>query len=656
MPDTKPSLNVKLFGTEAAGPQPRTLTAGNLTAQLDNGAIRRILYHGAEVLRGIAYLPRDKNWGTYAPAITDLVIDQQSDRFRVSYAATFADHEQSLRAEAVIEGRSDGTLSFSVTAVPGANFITNRTGFVVLHPLHGVVGAPVEVVHVDGSTEQRAFPELISPGQPIIDIRSLAHQVMPGVRATVLMQGDKFEMEDHRNWMDASYKTYVRSLLDPWPYSLPAGSAFIQSVSLSLDGAPSSRPGKRLDSAIAVTVGGDAGRMPALGSAVSMDDAKSSLASVGLIASAKPSCLICQIDGRRDGQVEAAATYREIAAQTGIPVTLEIILPAQESADAEMARIAEIAQSCGLQPSTVVVTQAHDLKSFQPGASRPWGPSYPEMAAAARRAFPGTLIGGGMLSFFTELNRKRPPTDLFDFITHSTCPIVHAADDLSVMETLEALPWIIRSTRAMIGTAPYHLGPSGIACRDNPYGSTTFANPANGRLCLTDNDPRQRGLFAAAWNLGLISAEAYGGIDAVALGSATGPRGMIRQSADDPQPGFDGGKAAVFPLYHVFAGLSPMRGFPLLAAEIGSPPDIAALALRSGPETVLWLANLADRTQAVRVNGLSGPDRLTLIDDESFGSAQKPDFLSVAERPSKGLAELILPPYAVARIVSSGQT
>ena len=43
---------------------------------------------------------------------------------------------------------------------------------------------------------------------------------------TVLMQGNKFEMEDHRNWMDASYKTYVCSLLDPWPYTLEKGKNF----------------------------------------------------------------------------------------------------------------------------------------------------------------------------------------------------------------------------------------------------------------------------------------------------------------------------------------------------------------------------------------------------------------------------------------------
>ena len=116
-----------------------------------------------------------------------------------------------------------------------------------------------------------------------------------------------------------------------------------------------------------------------------------------------------------------------------------------------------------------------------------------------------------MLSTFTELNRKRPKAALFDFITHTTCSIVHASDDRSVMETLETLPAIIASTRAMIGEKPYRIGPSAIAARMNPYGNAVLDNPSNRRVCLTNYDPRQRGLFNAAWTLGYIAACAYGG-------------------------------------------------------------------------------------------------------------------------------------------------
>src|SRR3546814_12313933 len=83
---------------------------------------------------------------------------------------------------------------------------------------------------------------------------------------------------------------------------------------------------------------------------------------------------------------------------------------------------------------------------------------------------------------------------LLDYVTHTTCSAVHAPDDRSVMETLESLQYVIRSTRGFIGDAPYRVGPSAIGCRDNPYGQATSPNPDNGRVCLSRSDPRQRGL------------------------------------------------------------------------------------------------------------------------------------------------------------------
>ncbi|RPH73442.1 MAG: hypothetical protein EHM88_24080, partial [Candidatus Rokuibacteriota bacterium] len=50
--------------------------------------------------------------------------------------------------------------------------------------------------------------------------------------------------------------------------------------------------------------------------------------------------------------------------------------------------------------------------STLPGSKFPPAPGWAEINAAARKAFPGVPVGGGMFSYFTELNRKRPPADL----------------------------------------------------------------------------------------------------------------------------------------------------------------------------------------------------------------------------------------------------
>lgn len=209
----------------------------------------------------------------------------------------------------------------------------------------------------------------------------------------------------------------------------------------------------KASSAITVAIGAVKGRIPAIGVGVPMLQAVPSLKVVDEIITVQPVHLVCQLDGRNNRLEEAATAFRQLQEKTGKPVTLEIILPAN-------------------------------------------APASEEVAAAVRQQFSGVPLGGGMLSYFTELNRKPAPKGLFDFITHSVCPIVHAADDISVMETLEAMPSIIASTRRMIGKSPYHLGPSSIACSDNPYGAAVATNPGEGRVCLSDNDPRQSGRAA----------------------------------------------------------------------------------------------------------------------------------------------------------------
>ncbi len=640
MAKTSISRTTKLFGTDVPDGKKKALLAGPITAVLDNGSLRYIRAYGTEVLRGISFLVRDKNWGTTTAVIENLKVKQGKDGFKVSYTATCRDATQAFHYEAEIEASAEGVVRFTVKGTPLTDVITNRTGFVVLHPLVGVVGAPLEIVHTNGKTERTRFPKHISPGQPVFEIRSLKHAVVPGMTAMVLMEGNKFEMEDHRNWMDASYKTYVCSLLDPWPYTLKAGESFEQSITVTIEGKPKAKTPKSTN-AITVNVGNSKGRMPSVGVGVAMGQAEASLEAAHFVAAAGPAHLVCQIDGRNTGVEKTAAAYQQLKMKTGIPVTLEIVLPAKTSAMEETAAIAGAVRAAGLKPDSVVVTQMHDLKSFQPNSPRPWGPSYEEMAAAARHHFPGVSLGGGMLSYFTELNRKPAPKGAFDFITHSVCPIVHTADDISVIETLEAMPSIIASTRNIIGKTPYHLGPSSIACRDNPYGAAVAANPGNGRVCLSDNDPRQRGLFAAAWNLGLVAAAARGGIDVMALGAVTGPQGIIE------------GEGLV-PAYHVIAGLSGSARAKRLDAVSTVASKVETLAYQTKVGRYLWLANLSGDEQMVRISGFSGSAVMHVIDEGNFAKlSRNADYLKSGGVALKRVGNILLSPYAVARIVAA---
>jgi hypothetical protein len=646
-----PSRAVRLCGTEATDPPPRRLTAGRLIAELENGQLRYVSFAGVEVLRGIAFLVRDENWGTYAPQIDDLRIEENAESFTAVYRAICSDSRQRLVYEARISGSSDGSLTFEAVATPETEFVTNRAGFIVLHPA-SLAGRELKVSHVDGRETEARFPEQISPSQPVFDIRALTHEVAPGLWATCRMEGDAFEMEDQRNWTDASYKTYVRPLARPWPYTLARVSRHEQSVRLSLAGRVEHSSNKK-HREVTISLGRDlATAMPDLGVALPPEEAEAAMGAAASLRVLNPRFLIGAVDARDGRGLAELEAYRQLAETVSAGLVMEIVVPDETSAAASLAPIASAMTRARLKLDAVVVSSAADLKSWQPHATRPEKPSVEEICEAARAAFPGVKLGGGMLSTFTELNRKRPKAELFDYVTHTTCSIVHAADDRSVMETLETLPSIIGSTRAMIGRAPYRVGPSAIAARNNPNGKGLAENSANDRVCLTDRDPRQRGLFNAAWTLGYVAACAYGGVEAVAMGAAAGPLGFVHRRGSHQTPYFDSIEGpAVYPAFHNMAGLARGRGRPLVEARVASGGSTAALAWREGERIVLWLANLTAETLNLRAERLRNKEpRLSVVDAAVFEqAARKADALDALARPMDG-AETTLDAYAAARI------
>ena len=157
----EPPRAVKLCGTEEINSPSRKLIAGPLTAELENGQLRYVAFNGVEALRGIAFLVRDQNWGTYTPRIGTLSVTEGAGNFTVEYKALCADDNQRLEYEARISGSSDGVLVFNAVATPQTDFVTNRAGFVVLHPAR-LAGQKLKVTHVDGREEETRFPEALA--------------------------------------------------------------------------------------------------------------------------------------------------------------------------------------------------------------------------------------------------------------------------------------------------------------------------------------------------------------------------------------------------------------------------------------------------------------------------------------------------------------
>ncbi len=661
MPDL-PSRGIRLFGTDEPVTPTRVLRAGPLSAELDAGNLRYIRLGGTEVLRAISFIVRDRNWGTYSPLIDSLEIEEHTDSFRIAYQATCKDDTQELRYTTQITGHADGALRFDSVATGVTDFLTNRTGFVVLHGVEGVSGRPAEVLHVDGSVERASFPDLIDPVQPFKDIRALTHEPLPGLRVICKMEGDAFEMEDQRNWSDASYKTYVRPLAAPWPYTIAAGESVSQSVSLAIDG-PLPAPATAASRAMTVTVGAPAGPMPQIGLALAPEHAAATRQAAALIKRAGPQLLVCHFDPRDGHGAEEMAAFRSIGEALGAALVLEAIVPCQERRDgesvpsasdtimrADLAAIAAAAKDSGTRFAAVTVSPACDLKCTLPGTTWPDAPLLAEIYAATRDAFPDVPIGGGMFSYFTELNRKRPPAEALDFVTHTTSALVHAADDVSVTESLESLPYIIKTVRSFIGDTPYRVGPSGIGMRQNPYGASYLDNPHNGRVAMAKMDPRQRGLLGAAWTLGYIAHMARGGVDAVTAAATVGEFGIAFVKMDYAQPWFDE-SGGVYPVYHVIAGMARLAGCQSCQTVSSASRDVQAVACVRDGGTELWLANLTGEPRDVAISGPSGRPVLYLMDEETFvACAAEPDGLARSAREFEP-GSLSLNAYAVARVI-----
>src|SRR5258706_14843647 len=131
----KVSRAVVLCGTAEVDPASRVLRAGPLSVEFENGAIRYVRLGGVEMIRAIAFLVRDENWGTFTPKIENLKIEERADAFFVNYRATCEDQKRHLVYDATIAGRNDGTFLFEAIADPQTDVLTNRAGFIVLHPV-----------------------------------------------------------------------------------------------------------------------------------------------------------------------------------------------------------------------------------------------------------------------------------------------------------------------------------------------------------------------------------------------------------------------------------------------------------------------------------------------------------------------------------------
>jgi D-apionolactonase len=599
---------MRLYGTAQTLARPLQLMAGPMRCAFEGGAIRTLMWHDVEILRGVSYLLRDRDWGTAPSTIECCEVEQGADSFRLNFTLRMVLPEGALLAKATVQGCANGNFSFHVNAHSENLLSTNRCGFVVLHPA-SAAGVPLQIEHTDATVEESFFPKHISPGQVAFNIRRLRHSPVVGLDVDCVLQADlphdpkgTFEMEDQRNWSDASFKTYVASLLDPWPYVLQAGTSYAQSVNIGVNDcreAQSVSVNTLVHDGV-ITLGAATGKvMPPiglgvpLGLATLLDDERQ------CVLALKPPYLVAEIDEADDaGLASQLAAILALSKACGARVQLDVICAEAQTPEATAQRVAQACLQVGLAPDAIRACPAAYLQSYQPSGPWPQCASLEDHARAFSRSFPAARIGGGMLTYFTELNRKRQSADSLAFVGHTTCPLVHAADDASVMQTHEALASIVDSVRNIWPSLAYRLGPVTLGMQRNPYGSSVAANPERVRMAMAQDDPRHHAAFGAAWIAGYAAAVIDQGLELLSFNHSHGISGpLTRRALGAQQP------ALCIPSWRVQAVLSGAAGCALQQL-VGLPKGIAGIAWRGADgKCHMLLANLEAQALVLPLTG-----------------------------------------------------
>ena len=560
-----------LFGTTEPPAASELVAAGALDLLIEAGAPRRMRFAGTEFLRRIDHPLRNADWGTLPLVETDATLTRSADGFDYSRGFATAAGEVSGTFRLTGTTEADGarlTATFEATAQTALD--VNRIGFTLLHPIAGLGGAPLTVTHPDGTSTDTRFPEHIAPAQPARDIAGLSHAIGP-LAVTIRMEGEVFEMEDQRNWTDASFKTYCRPLSLPRPFRLEAGDTVHQRITIEVR--------RRPEMAASAT------RQPPPTEAI-----------LPAICLAHEPALTGPDVPAPVRALPVAALQLRLAAEDPLPppatlpdapVALEILLAPGADPAASFARLAAACADAGLHPARVTALPAPYLASHQPDGPWPDGPTPADLIAPLRAAFPGLPVGSGALTNFTEFNRCRPDPAAIDFATFGTTAIVHAADDRSVLETLEALPDVFASARAIAGTRPLHLGLVTIGTRSNPYGAAVAANPARRRVEMALDDPRHTALFGAAWAIAATAEAATSGIASLALAMTSGPLGLTTGPESAPR---------VTPLFHVVRALAALGG---ATAQIDRSPEGLVTLLTDRRSGLIGLAAHLGDTPAI---------------------------------------------------------
>ena len=581
-----------------------TLHAGRLRMDFVSGRVINISLNGQNVVDEIYFALRDCNWGTIPYLVENLVVKQEEDEFSVTFNAVHNQNGMYFTWQGHISGTADDKVTYSFDGIARSDFMRNRIGFCVLHPAV-CAGVKCDIEHASGQIEEGCFPVCISPHQPYKDITSITHYPREGVTVCTEFEGDVFEMEDQRNWTDASFKTYCTPLELPFPASVKSGDRFCQSITVSvkseMDFTRSMQP--EIEQLSPVQGVARTGSGFSLGSCITKPLTKRQMQRVKTLA-------LSHI--RYDYHFKKE--FEELIFEQARELGLKVIVAAFFTDDwqNELIFLHDIAATHKQAILGIAVFRQETKVVSQ------------EILQSARETLDGLNIpiGSGTDAFFTQINRERLPESLMDFVTYSNNPQVHAFDNASIMSTVRGQAANLESCAALYQNLPKWVSPVSLKMRWNP--DATAKEALKSGQIPRDVDARQMSLFAASWFLRSAAVCIGSGAAGASFFELVGCKGIMEEECLNRDFSFPSYSDMLFPLYYAFFALRDLSAFDITTKITDR---ITAIILRNTQQLRVILANPTSETVTVELSDMPVSMKgLMINEDNAAEMAERKEF------------------------------
>jgi hypothetical protein len=563
----------------------RKLVAGPLTLEYSEGSLWNIRSSGEEVIRRIYLVFQDINWTSRPFIIKDEIWDVTDRSFSAKIRAQGSHDAKDLSVELEINGSESGEITYGFNASTTVSFHRNRLGLCLLHPVAGLAGRECKLTKADGAIENSKFPDVISPDQPFLNLSGISHQLQSGQVASVTFEGEIFETEDHRNWSDASYKTYCTPISLPFPAQVTPGELLSQKITISVSGESATSTSK--DEGAVVTVGTNEIELPEIGLGLSEDPKH-------LIAS--------EYAGFDDIAIKHLRLSLNGNSQIQSAVEKAILVTRQLKIYLDLAITTETPQQLKamLDPIIEFNDQIRSFYIFSKNDKT----TPPEFIQAAKELLgdKSKIIGGTDL-YFTELNRNQGAVDFVDQVNFSINPQVHSFDNRTLIQNTATQKTIAENALRIAKGKKVSIGPITLRPRYNPNATQPDKDFSNTPL-PSSVDARQRTWFAEGWTaMSLRSLTESESISTLTYFETLGWRGIRELSTGSKDSlNFPSAPSKEFPVWRLFQHL---KGFTHARPTDSSLPELVdCLIVTSGQKVKVILVNFSTIKQEVKFSGI----------------------------------------------------